>query len=187
MAANACIDVKVGLTGEVPLTLDYGTSTAETVTVTQVSIGQQAFPASSLKRTAEGFTLQLPVTTPQGRQDVRVLLSDERELVLPGAFEVTEPLLINGFTIDYILDRYPGEPFTMVIRAAGVDAERFYGKVRLSAGRAGIHPMESAAFDAGVLEQEVTLTGEPSSVVFIQLEDCTGLRTQSNDFRLLSH
>ncbi|MDC0706850.1 hypothetical protein POL68_00025 [Stigmatella sp. ncwal1] len=184
MSSSECIDVEVGLTGDPPFTLDYGTSTAQTVTVTQVSIGQQGFPVSSLRRTAGGFTLPLPSEMPEGKQDVRVLLSDKRELVLPGGFEVTAPLRINGFTIDYVLDQYPGEPFSLVIRAAGEDAVNFRGKGRLSAGGAVLQPEQSAAFDAGVLKQQVTLLGAPGTV-FIQMEDCTGLQTQSNDFRLL--
>ncbi|SES89513.1 hypothetical protein [Stigmatella erecta] len=187
MSSSECVDVKVGLTGELPITLDYGTSTVtvDAASVREVFVGPQRFLPSSLQWTEGGFTLPLPAAMPEGKHDVRVLLSDGSTLLLPASFEVTAPIQLTGFTIDYVLDHYPDEPFTVVIRALGVDAGRFRGKVQLSSSHALLHPTQGATFQDGVLRQEVTLTGEPGNV-FLQVMDCQGLQTQSNEFRLLA-
>ncbi len=179
-----CIDVKVGLTGVAPLTLDYGTSSAEAVTVKQVSIGPQRFEASSLQWASDGFHLPLSADLPEGKQDVRALLSNGQELVLPGGFEVTPPLQIDGFAMGYVVDHAPGESFPISIWAQGPDAARFQGKVYLSADRAVLQPAESAPFQNGELTQFVTLSAPPETFAIIHVVDCQGRRTESNEFVL---
>jgi hypothetical protein len=188
VAASECIDVEVALSGELPITLDYGTSTVTVneASVREVFIGPQRFASSSLQWSAGSFTLPLSGNLPEGTHDVGVLLSDGSTLVLPASFEVTAPLQITGFTLDYVLDHYPGEPFIVVIRALGADAARFQGKVQLTTSHGRLQPTEGSGFQDGVLRQEVTLTGEPGNA-FLQVKDaCQGFQTQSNDFRLLA-
>jgi hypothetical protein len=185
-SASECVDVTVELTGELPFTLNYGTSTvaADASTVQEVTIGPQRYSTPSLQWTRGGFTLPLPANMPEGKYDVRVLLTHGNALVLPEGFEVTAPLQLNGFTFDYVLDHYPDEPFTVTIRALGPDAARFQGNVHLSSSHAELQLPQRAMFQEGVLRQEVTLSGEPGNV-FLQVVDCQGFRSQSNEFRLL--
>lgn len=184
LSTSECTDLQVELDGVLPLTLDYGTSSAEFPTSTQVGVGRERFSIQRMEDQGKRLFVSLPAGLPQGQQDVRLMLSDGQESVLREVLQVTPPLAITGFSIDYVLDQIRQEPFTIRVRALGPDTARFQGKVKLRANRGTIEPPESAPFVNGVLEQQVIMDDTGGNNVLIEVEDCVGHLSHSNEFRL---
>ncbi len=185
VSMSECTLLTVALEGELPLKLDYGKGSVEVGTLAQVvEVSGRNAPVLGVEGQGRRIITDLQAGLPVGTHDVRVTLQDGRQALLPDGLEVTPPLALETFRIDPIIDQVREEPFTVTIRAVGPDAHRFQGRVLLRSNRGTLQPAWSQPFQQGVLTQEISIDAVGGNNVLIELTDCSGRMTNSNDFRL---
>ncbi|MDY7232884.1 hypothetical protein [Hyalangium rubrum] len=184
ISTSECVALAVELNGALPLKLDYAKDSVELLSLGALGIADRSFSILRMEDQGRRLLTEVPAGLPVGVQDVRVTLADGQQLVRPAAFEVTRPLVLEGFQIEYVLDQVRQVPFTLTIRVTGPDAKLFQSRVKLRSNRARIEPALSAPFVEGVLVQEVTMDDAAGNNVLIEVEDCTGRVVKSNEFRL---
>jgi hypothetical protein len=186
VSTSECIQLTVELDEALPIKLDYGRDSVELASLAQVQIAGQDYSVSQLENQGRRFSADVPAGLPVGKQAVRVVLQDGRQLLIEDALEVTPALTIETFRIDPVPNQVRQEPFTVTIRATGLDAHLFQGRVRLRSNRGTLEPAWSAPFQQGVLVQEVTIDDTGGNNVLIEMTDCAGRTVNSNEFRLES-
>lgn len=187
MAADESILLTVALEGSLPLTLDYGQSTAELFTSKQVLIAGRGFEILETQEQGQRLLAEIPPGLPVGLQELRVGFTDGRQAVLENGFEVKPPLDISSLLIRPVSSQVRLRPFTLILQALGPDAELFRGRVRLSTNQGTITPSVSGPFTQGVRLQEVIVDAPAGSYVAITVEDYGGRSVTSNDFRILQN
>lgn len=184
ISTSECVLLSVDLNGALPVKLDYGKDSAQLVDLAQLGVGERQIPVGSIENQGQRLVTHLYAGMPVGTHDVRVSLADEQQLVLPGALEVTGPLALETFQIDPIAPQIRHEPFTVTIRAVGLDAQHFQGRVLLRSNKGKLEPEWSDPFVQGVLMQQVTIDATGGNNVLVEMVDCTGRTVNSNEFRL---
>ncbi|HYI01858.1 hypothetical protein [Hyalangium sp.] len=188
MAANERILLTVNLEGTFPFKVAYSEDSAELVTSARLGIGEQTFDI--LRTEEKGYRLLSEVGEglPVGPHELRVELTDGRQVVFEDGFEVTQPIDITGIAIDPIATQIRLKPFRVILRAQGPDAELFQGRVNLSVSNGTMTPTQSSPFNQGVLLQEdVTVDAPGGSFVTITAMDSAGHSVTSNSFRVLAN
>lgn len=180
---NETRSITVKLDVEPRFHVDYGEQVARMVEEPVLEIGSQTVPLDTYLGHGQ-FQGQVSQGLPVGRYEVRVKLGDGREATLPDAYEVRPSV---GFWIESIGDQYINEPFTLVLHAAGPDAELFEGTVQVSLYKGGANTFSfpSGPFTAGVRQQEITID-TPGNNYLIVLQDDQNNTATSNAFRVLS-
>jgi hypothetical protein len=182
MPADSRFLLNVDFSGVLPVKVDYGEGGAELIAPARVSIADRDFEELRLQEHGHRLTLDIIPWLPVGTQDVRVQFQDGRQVVLEKGFEVQSPLSLTGFQIDPIGSQVRRQPFTITIRAVGPDAARFQGRVIVRSTQGDVNPKVSDAFEAGVLQQELTGEDASQSTVSIIVEDYAGHTGISNEF-----
>lgn len=125
-----------------------------------------------------------------GLHEIRVKLGDGREASLPAAYEVRapdEPEPVLGYWVESISDQYVKERFTVIIHAAGTNAQHFDGRVTVKLYSGGVPTgvaLETGRFSAGLGQQELFIdTAGDNYLVVVQ--DDQGNGATSNAFRVL--
>jgi hypothetical protein len=149
-----------------------------------VGIADRNLSVQKLEDQGRRLITELPAGLPVGKHEVRVTLQDGQQVLLPDGLEVTPRLVLETFRLDPIVTQIRNEPFTVTIRATGQDAHLFQGRVRLRSNRGTLEPSWSAPFQAGLLEQVVTIDDTGGNNVLIEMTDCDHRMVKSNEFRL---
>ncbi len=184
MPADSRFLLTVTLDGQFPLKLDYHQGSAELVAPQRVSLNDRDFEILQTADHGHQLTLDVIPWLPVGSQDLRVQFQDGRQVELEKGFEVKPPLNLTGFAIDPIGPQVRRKPFVVTIRALGPDAARFQGRVIVRSTQADVNPKVSDAFEAGVLQQELTGEDATQSTLSIIIEDYAGHTGMSNEFLL---
>lgn len=184
MAQNEKIVVTVVLEGTFPFKVDYASDSASLATSAQLGIADQRINLLRSEEKGKRLLAELDPGLPVGQQELRVELSDGRQVVLADGFEVKPPLDITNLTIDPITTQIRLRPFPIRVRVAGPDAELFRGQVKLKVSRGLITPPTCPAFKDGTCSVDVTLDDASGANVTITAEDYAGHTVTSNDFQL---
>jgi hypothetical protein len=184
MAANENILLTVELAGLFPFKADYKADSAQLFTSAHLSIADQSFDILRSEEKGKRLLVEVPPGLPVGPQELRVDLTDGRQVVFADGFVVTPPLAIDNLAIDPITTQIRARPFNIRIRVAGPDAELFHSRVKLRVSRGTITPPVSGPFNDGTTLTEVTLDAAEGANITITAEDYSGHTVTSNDFRL---
>lgn len=184
MPADSRYQLTVNFDGPLPLELDYAQDSAKVIPPQRVSIADRDFESFAPGEHGRQLTLDIIPWLAVGSQDVRVQFEDGRQVALEKALEVQPPLKLTGFAIDPIGSQVRGQPFVVTVRAQGEDAARFQGQVIVRSTQGDVNPKVTAAFTAGVLQQEFTAENSVQSTLSIIVEDYAGHTGASNDFLL---
>jgi hypothetical protein len=181
---NEVQSVTVRLDVEPRFHVDYGEQQVRMLDKPVLEIGSETLVALDTYLGYGQFQGRVNAGLPAGRYALRVKLGDGREATLPDAYEVKPSV---DFWIESVGDQYINEPFTIVLHAAGPDAEQFEGTVQVSLykGAANTFSFPSGPFTAGVRRQELTIDTPGSNYLIVLQDDQNNLAT-SNSFRVLS-
>lgn len=184
MAANESVLLTVDLQGAFPLRADYKADFAQLFTPASLSIADRRFDILRSEEKGKRLLVEILPPLPEGPQQLRVDLTDGRQVVFADGFEVTPPLAIDNLAIDPITTQIRLRPFNIRIRVAGPDAELFHGRVKLRVSRGTITPPVSGSFTDGTTLTEVTVDATEGANITITAEDYAGHTVTSNDFLL---
>lgn len=167
-----------------PVTVDYGKDSADTVSGTLVRIRDKNIEGDYLTTSGRRLTADIVPWLAVGPQDVEVQFQDGRQVVLAQGFDVKPPLNLTGFEFETISTQTRDEPFVARIRALGPDAAQFKGRVIVRSTLGNVNPKYSDPFEGGVLDQTFTAYDSTESRLSIIVEDYAGHTGNSNDFLL---
>lgn len=186
MVASTPTPVTVVVDAELANQVDFGQGTLIFDTGMVVQIGSQRLGSGSYPPDGR-VQGTLPTVLPTGTYLVTVTLEDGRRAVSDAGFTVTDGLWPGGYSVDLVGDQRSGVAFPVTVRATPPNAAAFGGNVLLDVtpngngnGNATLAPSLSAAFDAGVLRQTVTVTG--SGTVVLRVSDIQSHNGQSTPF-----
>jgi hypothetical protein len=188
MVANERILLTVNLEGAFPFKVAYSKDSAELVSSARLGIGEESFDILRTEEKGHRLLSEVGEGLPVGEHELRVELTDGRQVVFEDAFEVTPAVDITAITIDPIATQIRQKPFRIIVRAQGTDAELFQGRVSLSVSNGTMTPTESNPFNQGVLIQDdITVDAPGGSFVTITAMDSAGHSVTSNSFRVLAN
>jgi hypothetical protein len=159
MVASDPTAVSIQVEAQLGFQVDFGTgvltaNSAMQVTVGPLALGNGTYPPGGL---VQGV---LPTVIAPGSYDVTLTMGDGRMAVRHGAFTVDSGTWPASYSIDGVGDQQSGVPFSVTLRAVGARAAGFRGNVLLGLiGDGTVAPQVSAAFDAGVCVEMMTVTG----------------------------
>lgn len=184
MPADSRFTLTVNLDGQLPVQVDYSGDSGQVIPPAKVSVGERDFDAFQSEEHGRKLTLDIIPWLPIGVQDLRVELTNGRQVVLAQGFEARPPLNLTGFTIDPIGNQVRGQPFVATIRAQGPEAALFEGRLIVRSTQGDVNPKVTDPFQAGVLQQEFVAQDSAQSTLSIIVEDYAGHTGSSNEFFL---
>lgn len=184
MASDERIFATVLLEGSFPFKVDYASDSASVTPLSKVTIADRELTILRTENKGTRLLTEIAPGLPIGKQELRVELTDGRQVVFADGFEVTPPLSITGLSIDFIQTQIRLRPFPLRVRVQGDDAELYRSMVKLKVSRGTITPDTCPSFSDGVCNQEVTLDDTSGADLMITAEDAAGHTGSSNFFQL---